>query len=126
MFSTSRTIDDSSYFTTHLYNISEKAKNNKTKMKQTQNIVLMVEPSEDSFTCPFKIGNLFINRFCIEEQAAFEVIEIFELRKSFYKMEDSSHDEFQYYSEERKQKGLAQMMVPKFFNFMARKSRVLY
>ena len=37
-----------------------------------QKIVLFIEPSDDAFDTPFKIGHLFMNRFIIEEKANFE------------------------------------------------------
>lgn len=90
-------------------------KYNPKQMKQTQNIVLIVEPSEDQFTCATNIGNLFINRFAIEEEAAFEIIQILEFEKSFYKMEERSHVEYNDYSRERKEKGLAQVSKIQYF-----------
>lgn len=89
-------------------------------MKQRQNIVLMVEPSEDKFTCATKIGNLFINRFAIDEEAAFEIIQILEFEKSFYKMEERSHVEFNDYSRERKEKGSAQALDIQYFAVLLR------
>ena len=47
-----------------------------------QKIVLFIEPIEDAYLTPFKIGNLFMNRFAVDEEAAFEILKIFELEKS--------------------------------------------
>ena len=47
-----------------------------------QKIVFFIEPSDRAFDTPFKIGNLFMNRFVVEEDAAFEVLKIFELGKT--------------------------------------------
>ena len=44
-----------------------------------QKIVLFVEPSVYSFDTPAKIGNLFMNRFAIDENASSEILKIFEL-----------------------------------------------
>ena len=51
-----------------------------------QKIVLFIEPSEYGFASPSKIGNLFTNRFAIDEDAAFEILKIFELEKYSRKM----------------------------------------
>ena len=44
-----------------------------------QKIVLFIEPSDDEFSKPVKIGHLFMNRFAVDEDAAFEVINVLEL-----------------------------------------------
>ena len=61
-----------------------------------QKIVLFIEPNEHAFETPFKIGNLFMNRFAIDESAASEILKIFELEEFSRKMS----------AEERKQKGM--------------------
>ena len=43
--------------------------NSKTK----QNLVVLMEPSEDAHQTPLKAGNMILNRFCIDEDAAFEL-----------------------------------------------------
>ena len=48
-----------------------------------QKIVLFIEPSDEAFLTPSKIGHLFMNRFTIEEEASFEIVKIFELGKSW-------------------------------------------
>ena len=60
-----------------------------------QKIVLFIEPSEEAWQTPSKIGNLFMNRFAVDEDAAFEILKIFELENSSDSMS----------AEERKQKG---------------------
>ena len=65
-----------------------------------QKIVLFIEPSDDACDTPLKIGNLFMNRFAVEEDAASEVLEIFELEKTSLKMYNP------YPSEYKKQKGM--------------------
>ena len=47
--------------------------------KNMQQIVLFIQPSKDAWRTPFEIGNLFINRFAVDEDAAFEILKIFEL-----------------------------------------------
>ena len=68
-----------------------------------QKIVLFIEPSDNAWETPSKIGNLFMNRFAVDEDAASEVLKIFELEKTFMKMYDD--DEYKEFEEERKQKG---------------------
>ena len=41
-----------------------------------------MEPNDDAFITPFKIGELFMNRFYFEEKASFKIVKIFELGKS--------------------------------------------
>ena len=46
-----------------------------------QKIVLFIEPTETAWHTPLKIGNLFMNRFAVDEDAASEILKIFELEK---------------------------------------------
>ena len=46
-----------------------------------QKIVLFIEPSEEACETPLKIGNLFMNRFAVDEDAASEILKTFELAK---------------------------------------------
>ena len=46
-----------------------------------QKIVLFIEPFDDAWKTPLKIGNLFMNRFAVDEDAASEILKIFELEK---------------------------------------------
>ena len=61
-----------------------------------QKIVLFIEPSQHAFHTPLKIGNLFMNRFAVDEDAASEILKIFELEKYSFGMS----------TEERKLKGM--------------------
>ena len=85
--------------------------------KNMQKIVLFIEPNEDAFMTPLKIGNLFLNRFAVEEDAAFEVLKIFEFKKRGkcpeswkmsepWKMSDTDHSEYKKLEEENNQKGM--------------------
>ena len=67
-----------------------------------QKIVLFIEPSDELWETPLKIGNSFMNRFAVEEDAASEVLKIFELEKTSFEMSDPDSKNF---TEERKQKG---------------------
>ena len=47
-----------------------------------QKIVLFIEPDYRAFySTPLKIGNLFMNRFAVDEDAASEILNNFELEK---------------------------------------------
>ena len=41
--------------------------------KIMQNLVVLMEPSKYSNETPLKGGNMILNRFCIDEDAAFEL-----------------------------------------------------
>ena len=41
--------------------------------KTMQNLVVFMEPNEEASRTPLKAGNMILNRFCIDEDAAFEV-----------------------------------------------------
>ena len=47
-----------------------------------QKIVLFIDPSYDPFDKPFKIGHLFMNRIAVDEDAASEILAIYELAES--------------------------------------------
>ena len=71
--------------------------------KIMQNLVVMMEPSEDAWKTSLKAGNMIFNRFCIDEDAAFELSGVNYLEKSSMKM---IYDSLTRESEaERKQKG---------------------
>ena len=65
-----------------------------------QKIVLFIEPTDRAFEMPSKIGNLFINRFAINEGACSEIVKVLELNKK------SSKKSWQEYQEETDQKGM--------------------
>ena len=41
--------------------------------KIMQNLVVLMEPSEDAYETSLKGGNMILNRFCIDKDAAFEL-----------------------------------------------------
>ena len=49
--------------------------------KIMQNIVLLVEPPEDKYKISLKSGNMCLNRFCVDEDASFELSEVSSLIK---------------------------------------------
>ena len=52
--------------------------------KLRQKIVLFIESSVEKFVTPSKIGNLFMNRFAIDENAATEIVKIIQLESWEY------------------------------------------
>jgi len=54
-----------------------------------QKIVLFIEPSDCAYEEPEKIGNLFMNRFAINEDASAEILKIFEVGKRTNKGTDN-------------------------------------
>ena len=57
----------------------------KRKMsKLNQKIVLFIEPAHEACSKPSKIGNLFLNRFAIDEDAKNEILKIYHLEHPFY------------------------------------------
>ena len=74
-----------------------------------QKIVLFIEPNDDACFTPLKIGNLFMNRFAVEEDAASEILKILELGKTSWKISRPNskyNPEYKNFEEERKQKGM--------------------
>ena len=51
--------------------------------KSSQNIVIMMELETDPWDIDFKVGNMCLNRFCIEENTAFELSGVYYLKKWF-------------------------------------------
>ena len=76
--------------------------------KSSQKIVLFIEPSDDAFDTPSKIGHLFMNRFAVDEVAGFEILKVLELGKSSAGMSFLGHPEYKDFENERQQKGLRQ------------------
>ena len=49
--------------------------------KRSQKIVLFIEPQK-KYNTPTKIGNLFMNRFAIDEDQSNEILKILELKNT--------------------------------------------
>ena len=47
-----------------------------------QNLVLLMDPSKHAWEISLKSGNMIINRFCIDEDAAFELSGVSYLKES--------------------------------------------
>ena len=54
--------------------------------KIMQNLVVFMEPSEDAYNISMKAGNMILNRFSIDEDAAFESSGVIFLKKSSTKI----------------------------------------
>ena len=80
-----------------------------------QKIVLFIEPNDDAFITPSKIGHLFMNRFAIDEDPGFEIVKILELEKTSWAMSYSKHPEYKNFENERKQKGIDLITDEKLF-----------
>ena len=57
-------------------------------------LILLTEEQDDAWRCPLKIGRLYINRLVIDEEAAFEFLATFELKKSSQRMSDNERDDY--------------------------------
>ena len=83
-----------------------------------QKIVLFIEPNEHAFETPFKIGNLFTNRFIVDEDAAFELLQIYELGKCSDKISNQGNPQHKNFEEERKHKGMDLIIkIDRFVSF---------
>ena len=67
-----------------------------------QNLVVLMEPSENAYDYSSKAGNMIFNRFCIDEDAAFELSGVNYLKKS---SGDIKYDESSEFKAQRKEKG---------------------
>ena len=68
---------------------------------QKQNLVVLMEPPIDQFDISLKGGNMILNRFCIDEDAAFELSGVYYFKTSGKNIFWSTHvNEF-----ERQEKG---------------------
>ena len=70
--------------------------------KVMQNLVVLMEPSERAYRTHSKAGNMILNRFCIDKDAAFELSGVNYFKKSSEKME---HGESIKFKVQRKVKG---------------------
>jgi len=71
--------------------------------KIAQNLVVLLDPSDDTSNISLKAGNMILNRFCIDEDAAFELSGVNYLKKSSSKMVENEISR-KFYSR-RKEKG---------------------
>ena len=54
-----------------------------------RNMIFLMEPTEDLDNISLKCGNMYLNRFCTDENAAFELYGIYKLHKSAFHMRAS-------------------------------------
>ena len=54
------------------------------RIKIMQKIVLFIEPAVVAWKTPSKIGNLFMNRFGIDEDAKHEILKIYNLENDLF------------------------------------------
>ena len=64
--------------------------------KKMQNLVVFMEPSENACFTPLKGGNMILNRFCIDEDAAFELSGVNSLEKSSFNRNYSEEKGMEY------------------------------
>ena len=60
--------------------------------KIMQNLVVFMEPCEDTYETPLKTGNIILNRFCIDEDAAFEFSGVNYLQKPPYALRQAERN----------------------------------
>ena len=51
--------------------------------KIMQNVVFFIDPPESENEISLKAGNMCLNRFCIDEDASFELSGVYNLKKRF-------------------------------------------
>ena len=56
--------------------------------KMMQNLVFLMEPPREEYDISLKAGNMCLNRFCIDEDASFELSGVYDLKKPSYKSID--------------------------------------
>merc|ERR1712039_766711 len=63
-----------------------------------QNVILFLEPSDDQWNVSTKAGNSYFNRIGVDEDAGFELLGVYHLKKAFWDIDDKE------YEAERKEK----------------------
>ena len=56
--------------------------------KTMQNLVLLTKPPKKANEISLKAGNMYLNRFCIDEDASFELSGVYDLEKPSNKLTD--------------------------------------
>ena len=59
-----------------------------------QNLVVFMEPSERTWNTSSKAGNMTLNRFCIDEDAAFELSGVYYLKQTWSFNDEEKGKEF--------------------------------
>ena len=65
-----------------------------------------MEEQEEAHKTPLKGGNLFFNRFGVDEDAAFEMVGVYNLQKSSDNMANPYREAYKNLEKERKEKGM--------------------
>ena len=65
-----------------------------------------MEPNDDAWNTPKKIGHLFMNRFSVDEDASSEMLNVLELGKTTEKISNHLDWDYARYENERKEKGM--------------------
>jgi len=89
----------------------EKVQGEFKERNHAENYFFFLEPSDDAFYTPAKIGDILMNRFAIDEDASCEILKRFELVKTSVEMTRPSHINYKCFTEEREQKGLDHFIV---------------
>ena len=76
-----------------------------------KDLVFLMEPSKNECLAPLKIGNLYLNRLTIEEEADFEVLGIHDLVPSRYEISDDKDEFFKTEESELKHKGIELLLL---------------
>ena len=84
------------------------------KPNQKQNLVVLTEPSDEKYIISLKVGNMVLNRFCIDEDAAFELSGVNYFKKT---SEDIVYDGDLEFELKRKEKGMEYLFLRSTFNF---------
>ena len=83
--------------------------------KSSEKIVLFIEPNDEVWDTPSKIGHLFMNRFAVDEDPGFEIVKVLELEKTSLAMSNPENPEYKKFENERKQKGIDLMDAKELF-----------
>ena len=67
-------------------------------------IILFIEPAKEEWKCPESIGNLYLNRFAIDEDAAHEVLDVYYRQQSSAELCDPKNEAYANFEFERKHK----------------------
>ena len=77
-----------------------------------QNLVILMEPSEHACLNDMKTGNMILNRFCIDEDAAFELSGVNYLKKLSFDLRNGESIKFKV---KRKVKGKEYSFLRSYF-----------
>ena len=69
------------------------------------NVILFTEAFKEKWGTPLKIGDLFFNRFGVDEDAAFEMLGVYQLENTSWKMSYPKDEEYKNFEQERIDKG---------------------